>query len=112
MSRMRRFLLLAFLATAPTLHAYEPPATKAPRPINYPRDTFAFKNETVWNYVGGSVRPETDAHREARPHEYNQRCYVLSRALVQFWKFARFDPGQPPLDAKSLAQRIREVTER
>jgi hypothetical protein len=109
---MRRYLSLAILAIALPLQAYNPPATKAPRPLAYPTDTFAFKNETVWNYVNGSVQPESDAHRKARPHEYNQRCFVLSRALVQFWKFASFAPGLPPLDAAGLAHRIREVTGR
>jgi hypothetical protein len=109
---MRRCLFITFLALASALHAYDPPAVKAPRPLTYPDDIFAFKNETVWNYVNGAVRPETEAQRKARPHQYNQRCYVLSRSIVQFWKFARFDPSRPPLDAKDLAARIRQVTER
>ena len=110
---MRHLLLLAILALAPLLHAYEAPTGKAPRPVTYPADTPAFKNETIWNYVGGSVQPETEAHKEARQRgEYSERCFVLSRSVVMFWKFARFDPTQPPLDEAGLAARIRQVTER
>ena len=89
--------------------AYHPATVKAPQPLRYPEDTFAFKNETVWNYVGGSVQPEAD---KKHVREYTRRCFVLSRAIVQFWKFARFDPAQPPLPADQLAQRIREICER
>jgi hypothetical protein len=88
---------------------YEAPSVPAPRPFVYPDDTFAFKNETVWNYVGGSVQPETD---KTHVREYTRRCFVLSRASVQFWKFARFDPKAAPVDAAELARRIREVCER
>ena len=107
---MRRYLFLAFLAVALPLQAYDPPATKAPRPLTYPDDNFAFKNETVWNYVNGAPAPE--APNSKRQHAYDERCFVLSRSIVQFWKFARFEPSQPPLDAAGLAKRIREVTER
>jgi len=97
-------LLLPALATA-----YEPPAVAASRPFTYPNDTFAFKNETKWNYVNGSVQPE---QKNAPPREYTGRCFVLSRASVQFWKFARFDPRLAPLAPDQLARRIRQVCER
>ena len=101
--------LVALLLIPFAAHAYEPPTVAASAPLRYPDDTFAFKNETVWNYVNGTVQPETD---ETRKRQYTQRCFVLSRSIVQFWKFARFDPSQPPLDAAGLAQRIRQVTGR
>ena len=37
---------------------------------------------------------------------------VVTRAAVQFWKFARFDPEEKPLSKEELAARIRQVTER
>ncbi|HEY9125830.1 MAG TPA: hypothetical protein VIM62_01820, partial [Acidobacteriaceae bacterium] len=104
-----RFLFLLGLLTLP-LQAYDPPTTKPQHPLTYPDDTFAFKNETVWNYVNGQPAPETPGAK--REHQYDERCFVLSRSIVQFWKFARFDPSQKPLDATALAHRIREITER
>jgi hypothetical protein len=101
-------LLLFVLSPFPS-EAYEAPATPAPAPLRYPDDTFAFKNETVWNYVGGSVQAETD---KDHVREYTRRCFVLSRSIVQFWKFARFEPNAPPLPADELARRIRQVSER
>jgi hypothetical protein len=100
---------LALFIVPTALRAYEAPVVAAPRPFVYPNDTFDFKNETVWNYIGGTVQPETD---KAHEREYTRRCFVLSRASVQFWKFARFEPNAKPLEADELARRIRHVCER
>jgi hypothetical protein len=110
--RMPAYLLIALLSffiLPMVAQGYVAPAVPAPRPFIYPDDTFEFKNETVWNYVGGSVQPETD---KDHVREYTRRCFVLSRASVQFWKFARFEPNEKPLPADELAKRIREVCER
>ena len=101
--------LLALFVLSVTAHAYEAPTVPAPSPLKYPDDTFEFKNETVWNYAGGSVQPEKDGDHV---REYTRRCFVLSRSIVQFWKFARFEPNIPPLPADELAKRIRQVSER
>jgi hypothetical protein len=99
------FLLLA----APFVSAYEPPSSPAPRPFQFSTDTFAFANETVWNYVGGSVQPESPT---AKKRDYTRHCFVLTRAAVQFWKFARFVPDAKPLAHDEMVRRIREVTGR
>jgi hypothetical protein len=101
--------LILLLAPA-LLKAYEPAAEPAPRPFHYDTDSFAFANETVWNYVDGSVK--VDAGKTERKRDYTRRCFVVSRAAVQFWKFARFDPHASPLTTDQLAGRIRDVTER
>ena len=102
-------LAAAFFASSLIAPAYEPPAAAAPRPFDYPDDTFSFKNETKWNYVGGTVQAET---RPGSGRDYTGRCMVLARASVQFWKFARFEPDAKPLGADELAHRIREVCAR
>ena len=98
------WLALAFV------HAYEPPSAPSPRPFRYDTDSFAFANETVWNYVNGSV--QSDSSSAARKREYTRRCFVVTRAAVQFWKFARFDSHAAPLPANQLSDRVREVTAR
>lgn len=104
------FGLLISLAFLPALLAYEPPTAPAPRPFRYDTDTFSFANETVWNYVNGSVQSESS--RPQPPRTYTRHCFIVTRAAVQFWKFARFDPTAKPLSDDQLADRIREVTER
>ncbi len=101
--------LLALLVFPCPAWAYDAPTVPAPAPLKYPDDTYAFKNETVWNYVGGSVQPEQDKNHV---REYTRRCFVLSRSIVQFWKFARFEPDAKPLPADELARRIRQICER
>ena len=101
--------LLILFSIASVLRAYDVPVAPAPRPFQYATDTFAFANETVWNYVNGSVQPESASDKK---RQYTRHCFVLTRAAVQFWKFARFDPSGPPLAPSALAERIRQVTER
>jgi len=101
-------ILLALCALA--ARAYESPAKPAPRSFSYPRDTYAFKNETVWNYGGGTVQNGPDSTKSQR--QYTRRCFVLCRSSVQFWKFAKFDPTLRPLGDDAMAQRVREVCAR
>jgi hypothetical protein len=103
--------LLILLLLRPALSAYEPPAAPAPRPFRYDTDTFSFANETVWNYVNGSVQSES-SREPAKKRDYTRRCFVVTRAAVQFWKFARFEPRAARLSRDQLAARIRVVTGR
>jgi hypothetical protein len=105
-----RACLSLLLASAALLRAYDPPAAPAPRPFHYETDSFAFANETVWNYVNGTVQAASTRGEQKR--DYTRRCFVVSRAAVQFWKFARVDPAAPPLPAAQFADRIRQVTSR
>jgi hypothetical protein len=78
--------------------------------FRFDRDTFAFANQTVFEYHEGhpSLRRGAATKRDA----YNRHCFVLCRTAMQFKKFARFDPSSAPLDDTSLATRIRAVTHR
>ena len=98
--------LLSGILTTPA-PAYAPPTEPVQHPFCFGQDTFAFANETVWNYGGGEVRSKGE---RTEVHRYTRRCFVVTRASVQFWKFARFEPGQKPLLPDQLAERIREVT--
>jgi hypothetical protein len=75
--------------------------------FRFDRDTFAFANQTVFEYHEGhaSLRKSSATKRDA----YNRHCFVMSRTAVQFKKFARFDPRSAPLDDASLADRVRSV---
>ncbi len=79
-------------------------------PFRFDRDTFAFANQTVFDYHEGhaSLRKSSATKRDA----YNRHCFVMCRTAMQFRKFARFDPHSSPLDDQALADRFREVTHR
>lgn len=78
--------------------------------FRFDRDTFAFANQTVFEYHEGhaSLRRPSTVKRDA----YNRHCFVLCRTAMQFNKFARFDPRGAPLKDTSLAVRVRAVTHR
>lgn len=76
--------------------------------FRFDRDTFAFANQTVFEYHEGhaSLRKSSETKRDA----YNRHCFVMSRTALQFKKFARFEPRGTPLDDATLAARVRDVT--
>jgi hypothetical protein len=86
-------------------------ATRAPASeFRFGRDTFAFANETVLEYRDGHPHLREPSAARMRPKRYASRCFVMTRAALQFHKFARFDPRGAPLDDRALARRIRAVT--
>ena len=59
-------------------------------------DTFAYRNDSR-------------IHHRGKPDLYASWCFVLARAVVQFQRFARFEPGAPrlaPAEYIALVQRI------
>lgn len=97
-----RLSAIALLVAAPASAR-----AQAREPFVFDRDTFAFINDTVFAYEDGhpSLRHESS-------ERYTARCFVMSRAVVQFRKFARFDPKLPPLPDAALAKQVRAVTGR
>jgi hypothetical protein len=85
-------------------------ATATASEFRFDRDTFAFANQTVFEYHEGhaSLRKGSSVKKDA----YNRHCFVLCRTAMQFKKFARFDPNSALLDDTTLATRIRAVTHR
>ena len=83
-------------------------ARDATSAFRFDRDTFAFANQTVFEYHQGraSLRRPSATKRDA----YNRHCFVMSRTAMQFKKFARFEPHSAPLDDSALAARISAVT--
>jgi len=73
-----------------------PDAVVAAPGFAFARDTFAFPNEIRARH------PDT-------PDLYANYCFVLARALRQFFAFARFDAGQPRLDRDAYIERVRRV---
>src|SRR3954462_1187521 len=82
---------------------------QAERAFDFKRDTFSFDNETALEYHDGhaSPRPRTLG---PQPKRFTQHCFVMSRTVMQFRKFVRFELGRPPLDDNELAKRIRKIT--
>ena len=74
--------------------------------FNYKRDTLSFVNWTVFSYENGHIV----SHKNQYGHHYSRRCFVMTRTVAQFYKFACFEPNAPKLDEKELRKRIRVIT--
>jgi len=74
--------------------------------FDYSRDTLSFENWTVFTYENGHIV----SHKNQFGHHYSRRCFVMTRSVAQFYKFARFEPNAPKLDENELHKRIRAVT--
>ena len=104
MSGLARVVVLTILAIvavgcASAAPRPAPAADAAVSGFAFERDTFAFPNE---------IR----AFVEERDDLYANYCFVVARSLRQFFLFARFDEGAPPLDRAGYVERVRQVVGR
>jgi len=76
--------------------------------FDYKRDTLSFANWTVFTYENGRIV----SHKNQYGHHYSRRCFVMTRTVEQFYKFARFEPKGPRLDDRELRKRVRDITRR
>lgn len=99
------WLLLATLSCG----CASPKVLHEPQPFVFHRDTFAFTNETVWEYhIDPATGKTTHAQRQPRP-SYSLHCYVLARSARQFFLHARFDVTQPVANEATYRRLIRRV---
>ena len=80
----------------------------AARDFDLRRDTIAFSNDTAWKY---GVDETGKLHISARekPADFAHRCFVLTRAVLQFEQFAHFAPEQPKVSREEYRQLVRKV---
>ncbi|MCX6897721.1 MAG: hypothetical protein NT105_03395 [Verrucomicrobia bacterium] len=81
------------------------------RAFDFKQDTFAFVNQTVWAYQDGQ-RVQTPESRSENRDRYTHRCFVMARATIQFWRFARFEPDAPAASNVELERKVRQVVAR
>lgn len=87
-------LLVGPLPTAPLPG---PVGETAPRPaLRFKVDTFAFRNDSR-------------IHDRGKPDLYASWCFVLGRAVIQFLKFARFEPAAPRLEPAGYTALVQRV---
>lgn len=91
-------MLLLLLFTAGTSPCE---AGKERRAFDPQNDSPHYANETVFAYDG---RPT-----EVEGTKYTRRCFILVKGVLQFWKFARFDPAAPRVSDQEMERRIIQV---
>ncbi len=97
---MLRLLLVFCLLAAPL--------SGAARDFDLRRDTFAFSNDTAFQY-GVDERGKLHISVREKPADFAHRCFVLARAVLQFYQFARFAPAQPRLSREEYRRRIKKL---
>ena len=97
---MRHLLLFLCLLFAP--------AALRARDFDLRRDTFAFSNDTAFQY-GVDERGKLPVSLRETPADFTHRCFVLSRAVLQFHQFARFEVKAPRLSREEYRRRIRAI---
>jgi hypothetical protein len=83
-----------------------------PRRFDFARDSFAFENETFWEYHFDAASGKTTFSRRQPKPDYAHRCFVLTRAARQFLFHARFDQTQKAGDDLACRRLIRAVMAR
>jgi hypothetical protein len=78
------------------------------RSFDLRRDTFAFSNDTAWQY-GVDERGTLHISQREVPAEFSHRCFVLARGVLQFRQFAEFAPEQPRLSREEYRRRIKRL---
>src|SRR5436190_7783866 len=85
-------------------------ASAAASDFCFDRDTLAFQNATVLKYKNGVPFLRARSTSDDPANKYTRCCFVMTRTVMQFRKFARFDPAGIPLDDNRLRARIRAVS--
>ena len=96
MKLLRLVIFLAALSSAPA------------RDFDLRRDTFAFSNDTAWKY-GVDEAGKLHISKREKPAEFAHRCFVLTRAVLQFQQFASFAPEQPKVSREEYQRLVRAV---
>ena len=79
--------------------------------FEFARDTFAFPNELHWEYRI-DANGKTTIFKNNPPPAYAHHCFVVVRAVKQFFLHAKFDLSLPKLSDAEYARRIRELMRR
>ncbi len=81
-------------------------------PFRFERDTFAFANDTVWEYRVEPGSGRTAWRRRDPVPVFSLRCGNMARGARQFHLHARFAPEQPAPASSALAALVADVLAR
>lgn len=85
-------------------------ATGWSRPFEFPSDTFAFKNQTYFDYKPLSATQIQISRRHGPPPDFARHCFQMCRAVLQFDKFTEFRPDLPKASESEYREIVRRVS--
>jgi hypothetical protein len=80
--------------------------------FNFRADTFAFANQTYFDYKPLSDREIKISRRKGYVPDYSRHCFQLCRAVLQFHLFAEFRPDLPKVsesDYRKIVLRLSRI---
>ncbi|HEY1476513.1 MAG TPA: hypothetical protein VGF37_02415 [Chthoniobacterales bacterium] len=78
--------------------------------FNFQTDTFAFANQTYFDYKPVSEREVKISRRTGYLPDYSRHCFQLVRAVLQFHQFAEFRPDLPKVSESDYRKIVRRVS--
>jgi hypothetical protein len=85
-------------------------STGRSKAFNFESDTFAFANQTYFDYKPASDREIEISRRKGSVPDYSRHCFQLCRAVLQFHQFADFRPDLPKVHESEYGQIVRQVS--
>jgi hypothetical protein len=86
--------------------------TEETRKFDFFRDTFAFRNELLWEYLIDDTTGRVTTRKNDPPPTYGHRCFVVVRSARQFLFHATFAPDKAPLSDDEYREQILEIVRR
>ena len=110
-SILRRYVTIAGFGSALfAVLALLAPLARA-KPFEFPADTFSFSNALYFDYQvkpGGGLTIRKRAN--GKVPDYSRHCFILVRAVLQFYKYAEFRPHLPRISDEEYRQRILQLS--
>jgi hypothetical protein len=80
------------------------------KPFVLPKDTFSYSNNLYYDYHADPTGMVTIRKRaKGTEPDYSRHCFSMTRAVVQFYRFAEFRPDIPPISEQEYQILIRKV---
>ena len=83
-----------------------------PRRFEFARDSFAFANELVWEYLPDAATGKTVVVPRRPKPDYHHRCFALVRVVRQFFYHARFAADRSEMSGDDCRRLVRAVMAR
>jgi hypothetical protein len=80
------------------------------REFDFPADTFAFANQTYFDYKPVTETEIQISRRHGRVPDFSRHCFQMVRAVLQFYRFAEFRPDLPKLSESDYQKIVRKVS--
>ena len=78
--------------------------------FNLQTDTFAFGNQTYFDYKPVSDSEIKISRRKGYVPDYSRHCFQLCRGVVQFYQFAEFRPDLPKISEPDYQEIILKLS--